>query len=810
MNEFRPEEVLRELGFNTKWGKTSPPQTLYWHSLNVYLCAKELSTLVSLPLNDRELKILLWSSLLHDSGKESDSWQDKGHGPHPLSDDETTRLTVIFEKYGDTFAEVASGTESNRKIQMKLTEDEVEVVIEFITEHHTSHTLSNADKERIGNLLRTADNLVSATVMDNGTIDIVAHLLQPDYIPLILTAEDHPISYKALALADDYAEDSGVRILLVNRLQSLYLLPAGKDVKTFKKEVMDKVTRLIGVETSGDSNSVINKICSPKPGNRIKDGDMERFLTVLHQDISGIHKRIQEEYSGLQKRLPRNNEEKKLDIEYKMWAGPLLLLYDATKMLNKKAETLLDSNIRMSDVKNATLSKKGEIAKNHAQALGKSISIDYALKVLEIIRDSTNPPQIGDTVKLDVFRWSDDDMDITSIARQSYEYYKDNLWNDRTHKRNVKKYCFSCKTREPTREAPKTFMKTNTWTSANVGKDKVWVCDLCYLAQKYFIPQEERGIFHADATPAYNHVRVDWKNVFWQGEDVSGQRASKKSSHEIVFSLSGETPNEAITECLGYTAEYKISASKEYPSIVDFLYMNGLNGTVGAGPSNPESHMFTGFGITINYNDWRDFGGAMRLLNGTVTSKGVFPAASIWRKLVNEEWGWGSLFAGRLRNEGIAKKLGTTQNMKILSNFIKIRCNRSDPKMIEEIRNIPLLERDRNKRFSSAERIIRQMERVTLTAAKHPDGYGKDEKEIKETIAGIGLKRLRAENIKASGRDWVVSDNDLVKLQDSLSWVADRLWSLRDSHSTRRDFVNALIVAVAYSQNLSGEEAVMS
>ena len=95
--------------------------------------------------------------------------------------------------------------------------------------------------------------------------------------------------------------------------------------------------------------------------------------------------------------------------------------------------------------------------------------------------------------------------------------------------------------------------------------------------------------------------------------------------------------------------------------------------------------------------------------------------------------------------------------------------------------------------------MLRRMEAIVRRAAKTPREYGKSDEEIVELIAQAGKKQLRTRIQKESeGGEWLISDEQLSKVDGALRKLAGRLWELRNEHVSRSDFINACIMAMAY------------
>ena len=785
MTEFDPAEVLRKLGYNKLYGKSNPPETLFWHSLNVYLCAKELSDLLPVPLTDEERGVLLWSALLHDSGKAEECWQEKGSGPHPLTTESESIIRGLIEK------------ETGPLVKIQSTED-INIILELIREHHTRKSLSNGDTERVLSILKLADTIVSASTINLDITDSLKRRVQGYYKVIVLSAEEHPMGYVALSMADVAAkEQKGAIILLTNRLQSLYLLPATLDLNEFKYNIIEKIEDRINM--AEERGRLLTNSGNPRYAP-VPDSDYDSFLRRIHKDKGRIIEEMQSILTREEKKVSSRNRRDRTAAESEdaLFSVPVRLLRQVVKKENLKKFTdatlpteLLDASPR-------------EVA----DQLGVKDPVDLIKKVADLIVSNTDIPSM-EHIAVDVLRWSDDRIDASAISGVSYEYYRQRMWNSRDRRRTEDKYCFSCKRRPPIKEAPSiSYLPTDTWSSSLVGKKKVMVCRLCYIAQKYFLPytvgmgdsaESPYKKFRLDATPAYNHMRLKWPDVLSRGWKVEDWKRAEMSSHQIVFPLSAETPNEAMVEVL----EENRDLSGEYPSYADFLYKNGLCGTIGAGPQNPGRFMLQEGGTRIEFKEWENYGRALRMLVDTNPQK-VFPAAYTLGKLT-DEWGWGSLLVSRYRNDRAKKKINAPKNREIVSELIKMKSSGGNNKMMNEVRNLPLWSGDRDKRFSSAERILRRMDRVTITAAKHEKDLARDERDIVEEIAQNGMKQLRSEVFKNSKKkEWPIRDEKLQEVEKSLFWIGEQLWSMKDSYRARGDFVNGVIMAIAY--NPSKEE----
>ncbi|MEM0136592.1 MAG: hypothetical protein QXU18_15425, partial [Thermoplasmatales archaeon] len=686
--------------------------------------------------------------------------------------------------------------EEETNSDMALSKEEEETVIEFIKEHHTRHTLSDAGTERIIKILKLADRLVSQTTIDSGLVDEVDNFLHPNYSALVLTAEDHPISYYALSLADGFIEEpqaeyhGQVKLLVVNRFQSLYLLKEGVSRTDFKDKVFKTIES--GISISLERRDLLNNPYGKKPGNSLK-GSANDFISQVHRDKPQITDEFYKKLNNLNKNLQKSKAKGIQVDEFDLWRGPFNVLLKVSMDVEPKTKNLIGTPITVESVKgNGNSPPSKDSIKMVADYLNAKTPEEFIDKVIDVIKNNTSPPSDKPfDITTDFLHWNDEPVNATARADEVYKYYKDNLWNNSTHKRQVREYCFSCKRRKATREAPTIkYMKTDTWTSSQVEKDKVWVCDLCYIAWRLNEMNWglEGGRFHLDATPNYNHARVEWKDVFYQGLPSVSWFTSYTPSHEMIFPLKAETPNGALTEVLNYS-----SRNKEYPSLIDFLFRSGLNATVGAGPRNSGEYLLDGCGLRVGFSEWESYGNSMKLLESTKIQK-VFPVVSTWRELT-QGFGWGTLLAVRHRRG----KLKSRENAEVINDLIKIKSQGSD-KMFEEVGGLPLWISGWDKRFKSAERIIRRMERVTMVASAHRDKYGGTDQEIVEVIAGNGLKQWRSEVIKNSEKGQLLATNErMSQVKGIFHSIAGRMWDLRNSHGARRDFVNAVVIAIAYN-----------
>ena len=774
---FLPEIPLRHLGFNMILGKTSPPQTLYWHCLNTYYCADTLSNILPTNLNDNEKRILKWASLLHDAGKGTDAWEIRGHGPHTPDEIMRNRINELLEN-----PELTMGYEPT-------SQEEKDIIIELITEHHTRKTLSKINTERIMKIVKLADKITSRTRIDYTLANEIYAFIQPSYKPLVLTAEDHPISYYALSIADTQAEINGAMILLTNKLQSLYLVKESIDINIFKQKIVNMVANNLSLSHEGrDTLSRIYSWISALP---IQDYDT--FINRLHSNKEQIREEMEKSLESKEKQLAKNIKKGLPSDEGELWFGPFRLLLDVSKKQN--STTLIGTNITLDSFKKpGSPMPDKEIASNVAASLESSDPHHFIEIVLDLILKNTVSTIKPSSLVLDIFHWNDEVLDVTNLAKEAYGHYRATQWNSKSQKRKIDKYCFSCKRRPPTRPAPTGNVPTNTWTSSVAEKSKIYVCDLCYTTQAYILPRIAKGKFHIDATPAYNQARIDWNDIFWQGLVSDQFMGSWVSSHHVLLDLRANTPNNAIVNALGYSIEFQHGTSKEYRSFADMLYLHGLHGTISSGPQHPGKFMLTGCGLRINFAEWGKYGNIMKMLRDTHPYK-VFPAHQIWQKLTQTGWAWGTLLTIRHRRESIKG-----YHVKDIQELINMKSAEKNGTILDKVRSIPLHIADRDERFKTAEAVFRRMDRVTRTAAKHTIEYGSKDDEVIQRIAEIGKKHLRSRIIKNSkSGSWVVSDERLLEVEVALTEMAKELWNLRNNHMARNDFINAAIMAIAYN-----------
>jgi len=781
LEQFLPERVLRALGYNKILGKTKPPQTLYWHCLSTFYASRTLSSVLPRPLNAVERRVLGWAALLHDAGKGAPCWQERGRGPHTLDASFEGRIKEVLSNDAITSG---FGPKSD---------DEMNLVLELIREHHTRRTLSDANVERILSILRIADNVVSAKRIDSGIVDSVARFLQPRWRPLVLTAEEHPVSYYALGEADIEAEKDAV-LLITNPLQSMYLLKEGQDPVEFKTRILATAERRLSISHKGQPT--LARIYSWISAGPIRDVGV--FLEKVHAEKDRVVEEIFKELDAREARIERHKKHGEDIDERELWFGPFRILYHATRIIKPNARFLIGTSIEVESLKKpGSPTQEKDAAQEVAKRLGCGTPRKFAEYVIDLIRANTVAPQAA-SVTLDVLRWSDEPVDATALANRAYAHYVESQWNSRTRKRDTRNYCFSCKRRKATKPAPSGRLPTDTWTSSVAEKGKVYVCDLCFTAQAWILPEKEPGKFHLDATPAYNLARVNWDRVFWEGLATPDFVPQRVSSHRILFQLNAETPNEALVNALGYPLEFQFGTSKEYRSYADLLFLHGLHGTVGAGPQHPGSLMLTGCGIHIDYSDWERYGAFMKMFKET-HPQDVFPVNLYWSKitskLAHDQWSWGTLLALRHRRGALRKR-----HAGIVEELIKMKSGESGTRVLESLRALPLHVADRDERFKSAESVFRRMERATMTASKHEDEYGEDDVEIVARIAELGKKQLRARIMKNSkSGKWNVSDERLAGIDEALRAMAREMWRLRDRHSARGDFINAAIMTLAYN-----------
>jgi|GEM_PF-2635951 len=781
-NEFVPEKTLRKLGFHKLFAKKRPPQTIYWHLLNTYYCAKTLSELLPKPLTPQQRRCLAWAALLHDIGKKEKEWQERQYGAHMISPKMEDEIRNILK---DSELTQGHGPQSD---------EEINLIIELIREHHTRKSMSNPKDELLLSILKLADTLVSAQRMESTLIDMVRRFVQGNYKPIVLTAEQHPISPYALSVADQYVEDVlGERLFLVNAYQSMYLVKEDTDLEGFKQKVKNAVTHQI-LAKKGEGK-LLKKIYSWVSEGPIRDKDA--FFLAVHANPDRIKAEIEKELESREKTLERERKKGNEVDERLVWFGPFRVLHHATQLYydNPNDKTLLGTDIPFPPPGVRKDSEGKAHAKKLADKVGCGTPIDFAHKIVDLIKDSTSPlSSVG--LNLDIFTWSDETVDASSMAQEAYQYYRRTQWNSRSRSRNVDKYCFSCKRRKPTQKAPSDPMKpTDTWTSAAVKKGKVHVCELCFITHAYILPEEEPGKFNIIATPAYNQARINWQRVFWEDLASPDFVPHQISAHHVVLPIKkAKTPNEALSQALGYDYEFKYGSKKDYLSYIDMLYLHGLHGTIGMGPQHPGPYTLSGNGIKITSEQWEIYRKIMSILSKTSPQK-KFPVINTWNRLTGNTWGWGTLLAIRQRR-GLFKRY----HIKDIEEWIKMRKNEEKRDILRLVENIPLYVGDRDERFKSAESILRRMEDVTRRAAKDPEAYGGNEEEIIGRIAERGKKQLRIRIQKNSNDNtWKISNEKLKIVDEALNALARELWRLRDKHNPRQDFINAVIMAMAYS-----------
>lgn len=772
--------MLRHLEYHKILGKTKPPQTLYWHSLNTFHAARTISKLLPAPLNETELRILGWSALLHDAGKEAECWQKSGHGRHFLDEPAEARVRDVLSNSALTNGH---GPQS---------EQERDVIIELVREHHTRRTLSTADIERILAILKMADAVVSAQRIDSGLVSKIGRFLQPSYKPIVLTAEQHPISHFALSVADQEVETKRLGLLLLaNAFQSLYIVPEDTEVEGFKRRVEAAVRKIVSGRRAGENT--LSDIYSWISAGPIRE--LDAFLEAVHTDRQRVLAEMHRELESRQKGIETAKRKGNIVDEDVLWLGPFRVLHHATQLYEKKPTVLLGTKITFPPPGMRKEMAGKRIARGVAKKLGCQSPTDYVNKVLDLIAKSTHVRDAKD-IQVDVLTWSESTVDATRVAKDAYALYRETQWNSRTRKRNTAAYCFSCKRRKATREAPRGGPPTDTWTSAAVVKGKVHVCELCFIAQAYVLPQTEPGRFHVDATPHYNQARVDWEKIFWDGAVTREFKPHQVTSHHVVLPLArASTPNEALVAALGYTHKFEFEASKEYRSYADMLFLHGLHGAIGAGPQHAGPYTLGGVGIHITPREWEQYGPTMKVLKSTHLQK-VFPANQVWRNLVAEPWGWGTLLAVRHRRGALK-----SYHVETVRELMRVKSQQIGTTLLAQVRGLPLHAiEDRDERFKAAESILRRMEQAVKRATKDPILYGGQEEAAIEIVAELGKKQLRSRLLKE--KKSLAPDDELAAAQHALNAIADELWRLKDRHTVRQDFINATIMAIAYSPKM--------
>ena len=787
---FIPENVLEYMSFHKMMAKKRPPQTLFWHSLNTFYASKTISEILPKKLTSSQKRVLLWAALLHDIGKGEKGWQNRKEGAHMISTSAESQVRDILKK-----TELVQGYAPNN--------EEIDLIVELIREHHTRKSLSYPDMELLLSILKLADTLVSADMIDYSLINEVRRFSSGYYKPIVLTAEEHPISPYALSLADQYVvtEVRGT-LLITNSYQSMYLIKEDVDIEKFKRGVLNYVSKRINSENSTGlkKGSLFKKISSWVSEGPIRD--KHAFFYAVHRMTNQVISEIRDNIKSTEQRLERRRDKGYVVDEREVWFGPYRVLHHATQLYMDKPKTLLGTNIDFggSGIRKDSnyKSRPYEVAKE----LGCDTPYDFAIKVLELIKKST-VLQDENVVDIDIFTWSDEEFNVSSKAMQAYQFYRNTQWNSKERIRNTDNYCFSCKRREAKRDAPtdpNNINKTDTWTSAAVKKGKVKVCELCFLTYAYILPRIESGRFNIIATPAYNQARIDWNAIFWgdlKSPDFSNYEIR---SHRIVFPLRksdrkmADSPNDALMAAIGSTLEFEAGSKSEYLSYIDFLYRYGLLGTIGSGPQHPTPYVLSGMGIRIKAEEWERYGKMVRLLAKTSPQK-TFPVVTSWNKLTKSKWGWGSLLAIRHKRGKINKFV-----TKEIEEWIKMVENEGDKSVLKRARKIHLYTADRDERFKSAESILRRMEGASRRVEKGIKLLGIDEPEIVEHIAQIGKKQLRARVIKnSSDGKWEISNDALSEVDDALRAVASEIWRLRNNHALRQDFINAVTMVMAYS-----------
>jgi hypothetical protein len=683
---------------------------------------------------------------------------------------------------------------SNRDLtadQALASEDEERLTLELICEHHTRTRLSNVDVERILAIVKLADGIVSATRIDSGILGRVNTFMQPNYRGIVLSAEEHPISYFALSHADICAEKRGATILVTNRMQSLYLVPEEIDMQSFKAAIVAEVAeQLSASHETGEVFKSLYRWVSELP---IRDPNV--FLQRLHSDQDRVRKEIEDELTKRQRSLEARVKKGESVDERELWYGPFRILLHASKLFEAPNGLLIGTDIPIGEIKRpGSPVPDKDVPMKVAKKLAATSPLDYGARVLDLLRQNTKAPEQTGLLKVDFLHWSDEQINATAVAREAYGYYRKMLWNSRTTKRRVDGYCFSCKSRKPSRDAPTGRMRTHSWISSVAAKEKVRVCELCFVAQAYILRDAYKGAFHLDATPSYNQARIDWDKIFWDGLSTDEFKPSWVSSHNVVLDLDAETPNEALGKALGYDLKFEYQSSPVYRSYADLLLMHGLHGIISAGPQHPGTSMISGCGADIDFEQWEQYGPILKMLRETHAQK-VFPVNNVWSRLTRDLWGWGTLLAERER-----RKMLKPYHADKVRELIKMKSEKGDGAILENIRKIPLYVADREERFKSAESVFRRMDRATLTAARHAGDYGNNEDEIVFRVAELGKKQLRARILKNSKDGaWRISDGKLQEVETALRLAARELWKLREHHNARNDFVNAAIMAVAYN-----------
>jgi hypothetical protein len=768
------------LGYHKKAGKTRPFQTLFWHCFNTYHAIRTMEDVLPEPLTLQESKILRLAALFHDTGKVQDCWQEKGSGPHTPSDAETEMLEAALQ---------------NSALMGDFLPDESEraAIIQLIREHHTRKTVSSCDVDRLMTLLKTCDTLVSSTSISHTQVERIRELLQPTWVPLVLTAEEHPVSYYLLSACDVQAVEEGAKLLVTNPLQSLYLVPRKVDRGKFKVSVENAAAGLLEERMAASGYYVsIDTRSSKRPVT-----DEARFRRDLHNP--GISSPLEEMLDVIRRRRKRleADDAKGRNVNWdQLWYGPAKLLLWASKSV--KSNVVLGTNIHIESVV-ASRYPTFQESRRLGEELGATNPEDFAEIAIRKLRDHLPPAKETD-LDLDVFMWSDQVVDARGLAEAAYNHYKRTQWNSaratswsrRPLRRSTKAYCFSCKRRPPFDKAPtvpRSYLKIDTWTSSVAKKGPVRVCKLCHVAQAHVLPEREPARFSVQFTPPYNQARVDWPAIMAEGISPNQFDPEWVTSHRVLISLQGaSSPSDALAAVFD-ARRGSARRGGSFRTIGDFLFLNGLTAVVGAGPGHAGEKMISGMGIRISHDQWERFGAVMALLD-EFRRREEFPSVSIWRELVGRENAWGTFLAKVHRRHRMTRD----RAQEVARVVDKLAAGTS----LEQIRDLPLWTHDREERFKSAESIFRRMEEVARQAARRQDEYG-SESEIVEIIAQNGKKELRNRVMRARGqKNWPITGSSLCRVEKALRIAAREIWKTRDKALARKHWINAAVMTVAY------------
>ncbi len=793
--KFDPRRILKYLGFDKMAAKTHPYQSLFWHCLNTYSISIALEESLPAPLTEEGSSILRLTALLHDAGKTRESWQTRGKGRHSLRDKEEEVIREVLTN-PELFTELPN-------------ERELEIVLDLITEHHVRKTDSYCDVERIMTIVKIADTLASAETISARHIDELTALFQPEWLPVVLTAEEHPISYFTLSLADELVSQRGGRLIVTNPLQSLYFLPSGIDIDMFEDQIIEMVESKLRVKA--ESSSLFRSLGSRASTHPVVD----EFLLWIDLGLGGGKSldELRKEIQRIRDSIGRSAQKNRPVDSNRAWYPPIKLLYRISKDLGLRQ--LVGTDIPLSEVCTRRYPDFSD-ARRIGERIGAKNPESLAEIAVEILRREFPRPDSPGNTNLDILTWSNRETNAGKQARESYEYYKQFLWSSpiptswssRPLRRNTKDYCFSCKTRPPMKKAPVShYFKTDTWTSSVSEKGPVQVCELCFLARAHVLELSEPCTFHVQFTPPYNQARLDWKNLLDTGLStetaplIDLRRWDYVNAHRVIVPLScARTPGDALKEVFLRSGRKK--------SIADFVYENGLSAVVSSGPSHTGSSMLSGMGVEITPEEWEKFGRLMQLLVDT-SPGGECAVRSLWLKInrsdkdspMNSRYGYGTELAVRHRAGMFKSKERAKEVTEIMDDIGK----EEGQTIFDYVARIPLYTGDREDRFKSAESMLRRMEAIVRRASRQPDVYGGSEREIVELIAQVGKKQLRTRIEREKGeKEWRIRDEQLQSVDEALRQISKRLWALRGDHVARGDLINACIMRMAYRPKEEG------